>query len=238
MSEEKDIFAGENQTQSTDKGVVTEPTKDSLPDPVAKYVGEGKKYANLEAYYAAFDEAQNFIEVLKNENKREREERERLASELSTRETVEEALRGNTNKAESEETPSFDEATFERLIDSRMSAREEQRLAEANVEKVKTTMTSFFGDTEKAKAAYTKLAEEHGISLGFLNSMAAKSPEAVLKLAGVAQQRSEERSGFNGSVNSEAFGGNKKELPSVKVGLFSDSDTLVQAWKNTKEHIT
>jgi len=234
MSEEN-IFSGETPAPVADQpdGNIQETTTSTIPDPVSKYVGEGKKYATVDAYYQAFDNAQEHIQKLENENAEYREQ-------VSTMGTVEEALQKltSTEVSQQEVAPqAFDPNVLDQLIESKLSAKEQQVVAQSNIKEVVNEMTNFYGDQAKAEEAYIKLAQDTGISVNFLNDMASRSPAAVLKLAGLNSKPAPSMP-LDSSVNTEALRQSvQSTTPSSKVPLGANTKDMVNAWRAAGEAI-
>lgn len=71
------------------------------------------------------------------------------------------------------------------LVLKQLEARNAESAAKANQSEVATKLLEVFG--AEAEAKYNDAAKELGLTVAELNSMAAKSPKAVLKALGVAQ---------------------------------------------------
>jgi hypothetical protein len=171
----------------------TENQENSFNHPL---VGEGKKYATLEAALDSLTPAQEHI------NKLEAELAD-LRKQMSDRESIEQKLE---EIAEAKRVPAekSDPNDLLKLVDSRLAEKEQERSIKANIDSVVTTLTAKFGDEAKAKAAYEQKAAELGVSVGTLTELASKSPKAVLSYFN-AREGSEVPTKTTGSVNTDAL---------------------------------
>jgi len=186
----------------TNEGIFTTETEDTKPqqeetqsvltnEHLNNLVGEGRKYENSESLAKAYSNADNFIDQLKTENKELRDELDKrlnaedVLSEIK-RERVE-TLRATEISGENT-TPKLDEEALSKLISSTLDQKENEKEAIVNIEKVDTRMKEIFGE-EKAKEILYSKAKELNLSVDFLASVAAKSPEAFFNTLGVSQKR-------------------------------------------------
>lgn len=228
MSDES-IFNGATPPEET---VVTEVTTTSqIPTEVAELVGEGKKYKTTEEALKALPHAQTHIQKLEEEAKQMREE-------LAKRKAVEEVLaefKASTGK-QSEDTPpaKLDEAVLEKLVEQVVEKKKSVEVAKANTDSVVKKMSEKFGD--KAEQEYIKIAEENGMTIPFLNALAARSPDAVLKLAGLTTDKAAAPAKVNSSINTDGFQNNQPQEKSARVTGRSTKD-MVAAWKIAGEKV-
>lgn len=180
MSEEN-IFTGENPVTPAvdDKPAVQAPAAPAIPPELTELVGEGKKYATVDAALKSILPAQTHIQTLEEEN--------RVAkAELEKRKTAEELIEsiksGNT-PTETPESPSIDVNTIGSVVQTQLEAIKQAETAKANTDTVANKFTEKFGD--KAEEVYNKIAADSGLPVESLNQLAAASPNAVLKLAGL-----------------------------------------------------
>lgn len=166
--------------------VTTAPKLDDL-------VGEGKKYKDADAIAKAVIEKDNFIERLKSEQ-------EVLRQELAARPAVDrsqeildrlEAL--NKKEPVTERiVPTITERTEVKgvtpdEIERILNEREQKKLAEANIQKVKATLQEKYGDRWAAELKTT--AEKLGVTPAYLERTAAESPNAFFRLMGESTTR-------------------------------------------------
>lgn len=175
-------------------------TLDPQKDYLAEYVGEGKKFKDAAALAYSKAQSDAFITQLQREAAELRED-------LSKRKTMEEVLSnlqntpnqpngGNAPAGGSENNSSaLDEETLNRLIQDRVKATiestEAERNAKSNVELVKNTLVSTWGNDYVAKLEAA--SAELGLSKDFVTSLARTQPKVLLKLVGAeaSQPRAE-----------------------------------------------
>ena len=165
----------------------TDPTKNYLEE----LVGEGKKFKDPVELARGKVEADAFIERMKREN-------EGLRSELNTRITLEQYLdkigSGNQNGRSDPEPkePNSDGSNaslktedIEKIIESKVSERERQRVQNQNRAEVQRKLTETFGPDYISKLKEVGTAT--GMSAEELDSLAARSPAAFMKIVGADQ---------------------------------------------------
>lgn len=225
--------------------VITEPVvinpaniTTTLPPEVAEFVGEGKKYKTTEDALKALPHAQAHIKKLEEEAAQIREElikrktTEELLEEIKAQSTVVPVV---TPQPVAQTTPaSVTNIDIAKTVDAVIAQREAQQVAKNNAARVVEAFRASFGESSEAK--YTALAEETGIPIAELNRLAARSPTAVLKLAGIAEAKQESSSHRSGSsVNTQAVLQNQSPqgTPSARVAGGTTRE-LVSAWKAAK----
>lgn len=204
---------------------VTPPQAPVLPPEVAELVGQGKKYATVDDAIKSVPHAQKHIQTLE-------QELAQTKAELLKRQTTEELL--NDLKANgippvvTQSAPTINSEQISALVRQELSQQEAQAVATQNTKKVTDAFVSKFGD--KAEEIFNKVATESGLTVGNLNFLAATSPSAVLKLAGIAPQQTppiaKTTSSFNTQVSSS-----QPEPPSARVKQGASTKDLVNAWK-------
>lgn len=201
-----------------------------LPQEAEELVGEGKKYKSVEDALKSIPHAQSHIQKLEEEAKALREEvaRRKAAEELLEEFKV-------TRPTEPQVQPSLDTAQLAALVDQTLEQREAKKVAQSNINTVINTFNEKFGET--APQMYEKIAKDNGLSVQFLNSVAAKSPQAVLSLAGITKQTTVPNKS-TGSVNTDAFSqhSNVQQL-SAKLPKGATTKDLVSAWRAAGEMV-
>jgi hypothetical protein len=231
MSEES-IFNGE--TPPVVEPPASNPTS-TVPTEVADLVGEGKKYRSVEDALKSVPHAQKHIETLEQENAR-------IKSELEKRRTAEELLEeirnGISQPAAGTPAPTFDPNTIESTVEQLLARKEAKRSADSNISQVVSKFQEVFGDKEKAEQEYIKIAAEAGLSVQMLNNLAATSPAAVLKLAGIGTAKQQPVGKPSSTVNTESFSqGNTQQLSSKVPAVGSTTKDLMQAVRNAREKV-
>lgn len=167
---------------------------DQTKDYLAELVGEDKKFKTVADLARAKAEADRFIEQLK-------QEQAGIRQELATRVTLEEFMdRMRSGQPDSqtpdsrsnnqEDTGGGDKpltlADIERLVEERVSGREQKRTEEANLRTVQEELKKAYGDQYVSKLKET--AQSLGMSEDYLGNLAKSAPKAFLKLVGVEGQ--------------------------------------------------
>lgn len=143
------------------------------------------KYDSLEKAIGALEASQAFIPQLKDENERLKRELEAYKAEVSKRQSVEEVIERFTTSrqpqepAQTSEAPKgLDEAAVQEMLQRTLTEREKSALASQNVSAVRNALVTKYGD--KAQEVVAAKAQELGMSMESINSLAASSPQAVL----------------------------------------------------------
>jgi len=197
-----------------------------IPTEAAELVGDGKKYQSVEDALKSVPHAQKHIQTLESE----------LASvkeELTKRRTTEELLDEIKSGVQPKENPQgveFDQDKLMQLVDQTLEVKERQKLAKSNASQVAAKFTEKFGTD--AETVYKSVAKENGLSEQQLNSLAASSPNVVLKLAGLAEAKIAPVSKSSSSVNTQALTQKvDSSTLSARVKQGATTKDLVNAWK-------
>lgn len=202
MSSDQDASIFGNQSQETpgtsNSGNSNNPAPSLVNEPFADLLGSIKneqgqpKYNNPVDALNALKHSQEFIPQLKQENASLRSEIEQLRVQVEKLKAVEGVVERLTSQQNSGATPPqvLDENAIADLVQRTLSKREVEAIQKANVTSVVQNLQSQFGQ-EAEKVFYGK-AQELGMSVQQMNSLAATSPQAVLQLFGV-QKRDEKK---------------------------------------------
>lgn len=202
-----------------------------VPQELTDLVGEGKKYATVDLALKSIAPAQTHIVNIEQENAR-------LKAELEARKTTEqllEELRSNPPVQGQPVTQELPDVV--KIVEEALAKKEAQSIAKQNTNKVVSSFQEVFGDKAKAEEAYNKLAAENGMPIAMLNALAANSPDAVLKLAGINKKQDNTPSGKpNSTVNTQALNQGNPNLPSAKVNMVgASSKDVTAAWQAARE---
>lgn len=208
---------------------VVTPTTPVIPQELADIVGAGKKYSTVEEALKSVPHAQKHIVSLETELAQ-------IKAELEKRKTTEELLNeiktAGTSQVSTNTSTGVTPETVTQLVAQTIKQREIQKEEEANTNKVISVFKTKFG--EHAEATYIKIAEESGISIKSLNLLAATSPSAVFKLAGL-DEKTTMNTGIQkptSSVNTQALDNNtNNDNLSSRVGKNTSTKNLLTAWK-------
>lgn len=230
----ENIFEGTTPPEVAPSTTPVTPTA-TVPTELAELVGEGKKYSSVEAALKSIPHAQSHISTLEQENARIKAE---LEARRTTEDLLEDIRNGFVQPAAATTAPVVDPAQIEKTIETLLSRKEQQRSVQANLQTVISKFTEAFGSKEKGEEAFYKLAEENGLDAQSLNGLAATSPKAVFKMAGLDSTKPTIPGKPSSTVNTESFNqGGSQEL-SAKVSMVGASTKDVnQAWKNAGEKV-
>jgi hypothetical protein len=174
---------------------------------IDQLVGEGKKYSTVDDLAKAYLNADSFINQLKDETSN-------LRAELSTRLSVEEALR--QNQAQPVQSPPVTTKAEESVAEQDLGARireemdreRSQAQATGNLAEVVNKLTELFGTEEKANEVVKTKARELGVSVEFLQDVASKSPKAFYAQLGLNASQAAPAAATHSDVNPVALGAN------------------------------
>ena len=148
------------------------------------------KYKDINTALDALKHSQEFIPQLRTEKEKLELELANMRKEVERLKTVEETVERLTSQPPQQNLPpvaGLTEEAVANLVTQTLTARERQVLESANLTKVVSTMKELYGD-EAEKTFYSK-AEEVGLDRAAINSLASRSPQAVLKLFGVGEKQ-------------------------------------------------
>lgn len=226
---ESTIFEGQSTNDSTQQA--TQPTGFQIPTEAVDLIGSGKKYQTAEEALKSVPHAQKHIQTLEQELAQVKEE-------LTKRKTAAELLDDIKSGLTQENTPQaveFDQDKLVQLVNQTLSVKEKQKAAQDNTNAVVGKFTEKYGD--KAEEVYNTIAKESGLTVQQLNSLAASSPNAVLKLAGLEKSSSSTPSKSTGSVNTDQFNQTTNTNLSARVPKGATTRDLVGAWKIAGEKV-
>lgn len=206
----------------------------ALPTEVAELVGEGKKYRTAEDALKALPHAQGHIKTLEDEAKQLREElaKRKTAEELLEEFKVSGVLGGN--RQEPAVAPNVD---VEQVVASVLAKKEAATTAQRNISTVVNTFQEAFGDKTKAEEMYNKVAEESGLSIAALNQLAATSPEAVMRLAGITKKQETIPGKVQSTVNAQSFNDKPNTELSARLKPGASTKDMVNAWRIAGEKV-
>lgn len=215
MSDQTSIFNAPNQEATPPNPPAgSNPANVQAPDPVATMLMSIKnengepKYKDLNTALQALQASQEYIPTLKAQLEAEKAEAQRLRVEAARLSTIEETVLALTQRQqEPPGTPpvGLDEGKIAELVNRTLTAKEQQATSAANVQSVVSTLQSVFGTDAEKK--FIEKAQEMGMSVQEMNTLAAKSPKAVLSMLGVTGQSAPKpnTSATQGTVNTSAF---------------------------------
>lgn len=229
-------------TETIFEGETTPPVvelQSSTPAPAistefAELVGEGKKYKTAEDALRSIPHAQSHIQKLEEEAKQ-------LRDELAKRKAAEELLEdfkatGFKPQGQEDQPPKAEPVDYEQIVASVLAKKEAQTKAQQNIDTVISTFKNAFGDKDKAEEMYTKVALESGLSIPALNQLAATSPEAVMRLAGITKKQEQPAGKVQSTVNLQSTQQGTTEL-SARVKAGASTKDLVSAVQRARAKV-
>lgn len=154
------------------------------PSPKETLVGEGRKYKSEDELAEAYMNADSFIEKLKEENRKLREE---FSAEKARADTLDKlVLRHQSEPVDQAPAtngaagaPSLSPEQIRLLVRQEVTGRETESKKTANLQKADAALKSMFG--EKALEVYRKAATDDATHEAYM-SLAAVNPDAFVKL--------------------------------------------------------
>jgi hypothetical protein len=187
-------------------------------------VGDGKKYSDVDALAKSYKHADDFIETLKADNQRLREQTEALSAQVGNLSDLDKRLESLSSQASEPQVEAHqpseigddakDERSIADLVRKELEQAKEQDLMNNNLGRVEQALLSKFGDEEAAKKGFAELANEYGTTTELLLEVGVKSPQAIEKMLGTSDSAKAPTSSPMGStVNTENknFTGNNKQ---------------------------
>jgi len=158
---------------------------------VDQLVGEDKQYKSVDELPKAIVAKENHIKTLEGENKTYREKLTALEAIVAASQTREKPANENpvvTPGKTAEVTPISDEDLANRIraVNARVT---QEDLTKSNLSVVSDKLIETFGDETKAREAVSAKASELGVSVKFLQEMAAKSPKAFFVNMGITGEQ-------------------------------------------------
>lgn len=226
MSEEN-IF---NEDQSLENEVP--PEQNPLPPELADLVGEGKKYKTMQDALKSIPHAQNHIQKLEEDLSKYKEEVAKAKAMEELLEEFKQQAKESQYQPPAEPLDQRPPVDIDSAVEAALARKEAQRAAKANAEVVIKAFKDTFGD--EGEARFIQLAQENGLPIPYLNTLAQTSPSAVLKLAGLTKSAAPSVPHSASSVNTEANFSSNQEL-SARVNMVgASSKDVTQAWKNAR----
>ena len=231
MSEETQVTNTEpstNEVQTQD----SQKPQFQIPTEAVDFVGDGKKYNSVEDALNSVPHAQKHIQTLESELAT-------LKEELTKRKTAEELLdelkSGIQQPENTTQSVGIDQDKITELLNQTLENREKQAKAKANADAVARKFVEKYGD--KAEEVYNRVAQESGLNAQQLNSLAASSPNIVLKLSGLEGSATPVGKPTS-TVNTQALTGKADASTlSARVKPGATTKDLINAWKIAGEKV-
>lgn len=193
-----------------------------------------QKYRSVQDALYALRHSQEYIPTIKNEVAQRDQEIADLRKQLAGVETLRETVEQLTRNQEKKTTPSasIDEETIANIVGNQITALEQTRTAQSNQREVVKTLADKYGD--KAQDVFYEKATQLGLSPADLESLAARSPQAVKALfdIGTAAPKQATRSPMQSTTTSLNNGSSPsligRETHKLPLGASSRDYTILQ----------
>lgn len=193
MADQSIFDANQNNPQVTPENKPT-PTPSPASDNVADLLSQIKnekgeqKYKTLEDALVGLQHSQSFIQTLRKEKQQVEEEVSSLrpvAEKVTELERVVLQLTQPNNAPAPTPAPAISEESIAQLVEQTLSKKQQAEVAKANIQAVSVAVQKEFG--EQAEQVFYSKAEELGLSRAEVNQLAARTPQAVLKMLGITE---------------------------------------------------
>lgn len=152
-------------------------------------VGEGKKFADVEALAKGKVAADAHIARLEEEAVRLREvAQQNINAETQLTELKNELMslrESASGKPRVPTEPALTETDIETLVERSLTKKEANRTVAQNINESNNRIVRHFGTVEKAQEAVRAKADEMGVTVEFIKETAARSPTAFMQLMGI-----------------------------------------------------
>jgi len=236
MVDQTTIFEETPAAQPTSEPAKSDvkPSMFSIPDTVKDLIGDGKKYSDIAKALESIPHAQSHIDTIQQENREMRERLRALEEQMNKAKTAEEII--NEMKAQQGQTgnpsPSLDKDAVINLVRAVNAEERTQEQKRNNLKSVQSSLDSKFG--EKRDQIIAAKANEMGVDLGFMKSLAETSPKAFLSFFSVGSQEqipSKTHSGIKMESITNVNQSNVPPKPTKSVLFGATTDELVSEWR-------
>lgn len=179
----------------TEQSLLDDKPADIVPDDL---IGEGKKWKDPATLIKAKNDSDSYVKILearlddfRNQIVELRTAKESARAEELIRQADLDASLASSQppKAKEEIRPTISQEDIDALLERKLSEKEKSRLEASNFNSVKTKLTEQLGEN------YTPVVRERieslGLSVEDFNQMARKSPDAILNILGLNEQKRE-----------------------------------------------
>lgn len=195
-----------------------------------------QKYTDVLTALEALKYSQEHIKTLESENKA-------LKDENLKHQTMEEALDRITTEKNQNTQPTepskkdIDVEELRKIVREENSNLTKENQAKQNRSSVSSSLISKYGTAEKAIEAFSKKAEELGVTYEFLQDLAGNSPKAVLAYFNETSSQVFNKN-VQGSVNTESFNKQESKEPKISGVMYgASSKDMLSAWKAAGDYV-
>lgn len=236
MADQTNLFTEENAPAPQEGEQQQQPVQQltqqapQLAPEVAAFVGDGRKYATVQAALASIPHAQTHIANLEEDNQRLKQEVETLKTELAKAKNLEDVV-ASLSGSQQPSAPQVQAGLDEQAVLELLAKRDAQAQAQANQLQVTNALVGKFGDGAKATEALKAKAAELGVGFDFMRDLASKSPKAVLSYFNVESKPSTTSVVPQGSQTTTAYQTPQEPELQFTVGATGATSDLVTAFK-------
>lgn len=205
---DKDIFQQSSDQSTTNQTSTTQSTSVDPDSKLALLVGEGRKYKTVEELAKAYVNVDEFVETLKGENQKLRED----VSKAKTLDEVLERLKGTTDTTTTDKggttattSSGLTVQDVTKIVSNTISGMETQRSKETNLKAADAKMKELFG--EKAQEVFDKEAATPAMRDALIN-LASVSPEKFVAMFQPVTNSAGSQVDSTTSVNTTALNAN------------------------------
>lgn len=214
MSDQTSIFNNQNPPAPQDQNnggsnTPTPPSGDNYADQLMSIKNERgePKYKTVQDALNALKHSQDYIPQLSDklrQQEQELAEAKAAAVKIAELENTLKALTQNNNKPDSPPAPpGLSAEQVADLVSQTLTRQQQETVSQQNLDTVIATVTKAFGD--KSEEVFYGKAKELGMSVAEINTLAAKTPTAALKLLGLDTTTSAPPPASNNAINTSAF---------------------------------
>lgn len=240
MTDQSSVFEDANSSETPKPS-----SNDGLADLLGNIRNENgeQKYKDVETALAALKSSQAFIEQLKREKREIEDKFSQTKADLERMGTIDDYVkRLQSNPAANEppkETPkgegSLSEEQVARMLEQRLTEREQRAVESANLQRVEAELRKAHGDN--AVTFIQQKAQELGMTVPELQALAKRTPAAALQIFGAAPGKP------NAPSQSSVYPPRKVDednpIPQFEKGVTAGGLTsreLVDRWKAVKDY--
>ncbi len=187
------------------------------------------KYSSVEEGIKALIASQNHIKTIEADNAA-------LRNEVANKKAIEEmiaALKTQKDEPASQQaSPKTTEVDIEAQIEQVIQRKAEKDRQEANLNLIRERVSKAFG--EKASEVFYQKAAELGLDKAGINSLAASSPTAVLKLLGLEGVGPKVDTPTTSTINTANF---QHTSEVKKSGMSYEKGALMDSWQRIKKEV-
>lgn len=228
---DQDLFNGEGDkpapSDNENANQSQEPSTDPFADQLSGIKNEDgtPKYTDVASALDSIPHAQSHIQNLETDNAA-------LTEQLGAANAAKELLAKQVKDTPPTSTPGLTADEVAAITRQTLSETEQANLADNNVDIVRNKFSELYG--EKAKEVMAKVATDSGMSLDAVKALAATTPTAVFKLAGI-DSSTVPLPKTPGQGQGDNFTPPRKPEPPKSIMGGSDTKSLVDNWKAAGE---